>query len=141
MTQEQAEKLQKQEGVEMKQIQNNSSEVISKANPQNTVKYCDDNLNEDPIQQNLKNIPQSKPESEDFGQPKDNSIDEKYKEISTFNGAKNDKYSWSQDVRNLTVSVKLDRVCKGKDLIVNWDPKTIEIMYAKDKQVLLKGDF
>lgn len=77
MTQEQAEALQKQEGVEMKPIQNNSNEVISKANPENTVKYCDDNLNEDPIQQNLKKIPTNKPESEDFGKPLDKNIDEK----------------------------------------------------------------
>lgn len=39
LTQEQAEALQKQEGVTMQPIENISSgEVISKANPQNTVK-------------------------------------------------------------------------------------------------------
>lgn len=86
-------------------------------------------------------MPDAKPESEDFGVPLNTNIDEKYKDISTFNGAKNDKYSWSQDIRNLTVSIKLDREVKGKDLIVNWDPKQIEIMYAKDKHVILKGDF
>lgn len=75
MTPEQAEKLQKQEGVEMKPIENNSSEIISRAN--NTVKYCDDNLNEDSIQQNLKKVPQTKAESVDFGEPLDKNIDEK----------------------------------------------------------------
>ena len=44
-------------------------------------------------------------------------------------------------MRNLTVSVKLDRVCKGKDVVVNWNAKNIEIMYAKDKEIILKGDF
>lgn len=92
------------------------------------------------MQNNLKKVPNIKPESEDFGVPLNTNIDEKYKDISTFNGAKNDKYSWSQDIRNVTVSLKLDREVKGKDLIVNMDPKKIEVIYAKDKQVILKGD-
>lgn len=92
------------------------------------------------MQNNLKKVPNTKPESEDFGVPLNTNIDEKYKDISTFNGAKNDKYSWSQDIRNVTVSLKLDREVKGKDLIVNMDPKKIEVIYAKDKQVILKGD-
>jgi len=123
----------------MQPIENKSGEVISKANAQNTVKYCDDNLG-DEMQNNLKKVPNTKPESEDFGVPLNTNIDEKYKDISTFNGAKNDKYSWSQDIRNVTVSLKLDREVKGKDLIVNMDPKKIEVIYAKDKQVILKGD-
>jgi len=32
-------------------------------------------------------------------------------------------------------------VCKGKDLIVNWTPKRLEVMYAKDNSCILKGDF
>lgn len=123
----------------MQPIENKSGEVISKANATNTVKQCDDNLG-DEMQNNLKKVPNTKPESEDFGVPLNTNIDEKYKDISTFNGAKNDKYSWSQDIRNVTVSLKLDREVKGKDLIVNMDPKKIEVIYAKDKQVILKGD-
>jgi len=141
LTPEQAEALQKQEGVTMQPIENKSGEVISKANAQNTVKYCDDNIDQSEKQSETKKVPDTKPESEDFGVPLNTNIDEKYKDISTFNGAKNDKYSWSQDIRNLTVSIKLEREVKGKDLIVNWDPKQIEIMYAKDKHVILKGDF
>jgi len=77
LTPAQAEALQKQEGVEMKQIENNSGEVISKANSKNTVKYCDDNLHEDPIQDNLKQVPINTTQSQDGEHKNDNNIDEK----------------------------------------------------------------
>lgn len=91
------------------------------------MKFLDDNV----ITVEQKQLQHSKEEhkkeeSEDFGKT-ESSVDEKYKEISTFNGDKNDKYSWSQDCKNVTVSIPLERASRGKDITVEWHPKSLHV--------------
>jgi hypothetical protein len=59
----------------------------------------------------------------------------KSRHISTWNGAKTDKYFWSQTLTELTVEIGLDDVCVGKDVKVKFQPHAINVM-VKGKVVL-----
>lgn len=60
--------------------------------------------------------------------------------VSTYNGAKTEKYAWSQGIADLTVQVDLPRKTKGKDLNVTLTATGISANY-KDGTVILQGDF
>lgn len=69
-------------------------------------------------------------------------VDPSVAEISTYNGAKTQKYNWSQQIRAVDVQFKLpEDVFKSKQLTVKIEPKRISVaLKGKEKEPLLEGE-
>lgn len=61
--------------------------------------------------------------------------------ISTYNGAKTEKYAWSQDLHNVTVQINLPQQTRSKDLKIEIKPKYVMACYkGKESEPLIKGE-
>ena len=63
------------------------------------------------------------------------------KSISTYNGAKTEKYNWSQSIQNVDVQIEIPKGTKSKMLKVEIKPKSIFIaLKGKESEPILKGE-
>jgi hypothetical protein len=82
---------------------------------------------------------QAQPQPDSSTQPK--KVDPKFANISTHNGGKNEKYSWSQGIHDLLVQIDLEKPTKSKDLDVTLENKHVKIVHKATKKTLLEGEF
>ena len=68
-------------------------------------------------------------------------VDPSVAEISTYNGAKTQKYNWSQGIRNVDVQFKLpDGITKSKQIDVVIKTKHLKVSLKGQKEPLLEGE-
>ena len=92
---------------------------------------------EETLKQNTGTNKEPEPNSVSSKKP----VDPKFSNISTYNGGKNDKYSWSQAISDVIVQVDLDTPTKSKDLDVTLDHKHIKVVRKATKQSIFEGEF
>lgn len=68
-------------------------------------------------------------------------IEQKFRDISSFNGGMDDKLVWSQDIHTVTVQVDLPKVTKPKELIVDLQSKKISVKYKQSGEVVIEGEW
>lgn len=61
--------------------------------------------------------------------------------ISTYNGDKCDKYSWSQEVRDVTIQVKLPEAVAKKMLLVELTATHLKLQIKTHKEPIIDADF
>ena len=114
--------------------------------------------NGEPVEEEAKNVPvAAKPAQQAAPQPKyqeptkeeveqtakayleKKPVDPSVEEISTYNGAKTQKYNWSQQIRGVDVQMKLpEGICKSKQLNVKIEAKKIFVaVKGKESEPLL----
>ena len=62
------------------------------------------------------------------------------KSISTYNGAKTQKYNWSQSVQNVDVQIALPKGTKSKMLDVKIQAKHLYVAIKGEKEPILDGE-